>query len=75
MQDPNSLRRLAEIPLFLNIISLAYEGLSAEAIYDLGTHNQRQTLFDTYIRRMFQQRPAIPRYPIRGFGIPPKIRS
>ena len=55
-QDPDSLRYLAETPLFLNIISMAYRGKTAEEIAALGQQGQRVALFDTYIERMFQQR-------------------
>ena len=61
--DPDSLKCLAETPLFLNIMALAFEGRSVAAIQNLGAKNQRQALFDAYIGRMFNQRTNHPRYP------------
>lgn len=57
IQDPDSLHQLVKTPLFLNIISMTYWGKTAAEIAALGQQGQRVALFDTYIERMFQQRP------------------
>lgn len=54
--DPNSLRRLVETPLLLNIIAITFEGKTAEDIRSIETENQKEVIFDKYIERMFKQR-------------------
>ncbi|MDY6941103.1 MAG: protein kinase [Cyanobacteriota bacterium] len=52
-----ALQELAKSPLILNIITLAYRGMSPDSLPKIPTlEAQRQHLFDTYIRRMFDRR-------------------
>ncbi|HEY9818250.1 MAG TPA: NACHT domain-containing protein, partial [Candidatus Obscuribacterales bacterium] len=61
--DPDSLQFLAQTPLFLNIMALAYQAKTVDQIRAMPAQNQRQALFDAYINRMFAQRPDRPCYP------------
>jgi len=59
LQANEALQSLAQSPLILNIMSLAYQNTSAEALRDseLVTNKaRRKQLFDTYIARMFNRR-------------------
>jgi hypothetical protein len=59
LQDDSTLQELAEIPLMLSIMTLAYQGASVEDLQALDTVKaRRQHLFDTYVRRMFERRRA-----------------
>lgn len=62
--DP-ALRELAETPLMLGIMSLAYQGepVDAPALTDASPENHRRHLFDTYIAKMFARRKPDPRFP------------
>lgn len=53
-----ALRSLAQSPLMLNIMSLAYHNLSSDAINDsaMSLEEKRRHLFDAYIDRMLNRR-------------------
>ena len=56
--DP-ALQELAETPLVLSIMTLAYQGVSVEDLQVLDTvEARRQHLFDAYVQRMFERRGA-----------------
>jgi eukaryotic-like serine/threonine-protein kinase len=58
--DPE-LRQLLRSPLRLHVVTLAYHGRPAPALYAHGSLEQRQAwLWDAYIKRMFEQRPLDP---------------
>lgn len=59
LRSDEALRSMAQSPLILNIMSLAYQNTSAEDLSDpaLATDKaRRQHLFDTYIARMFNRK-------------------
>jgi hypothetical protein len=57
------LQEMAQYPLFLSIIPLAYSDLASTDLQTLTTPQaRRQHLFDTYIERMFQRRAKDMRY-------------
>lgn len=53
-----TLQELARSPLILNIIILAYRGMSITEFPDMNLEKRRQHLFDNYIKRMFDRRSA-----------------
>lgn len=54
LQHDKPLQELAETPLMLNVMALAYEGKSVEEIQGFDTVKaRRRSLFDEYIRKMF----------------------
>lgn len=64
LQDDASLRELAETPLLLSVMILAYRGLSRADLARFDSLEARRThLFDTYIERMFKRRGVNQRYP------------
>ena len=61
-KDP-MLQELAQSPLMLSIMTLAYRGISVEDLQPLGTTADRHKhLFDTYVQQMFKRRGADKRY-------------
>ena len=53
------LQELAKSPMMLNVMTLAYRGISLEQLQPLATiEDRRKHLFSTYIRQMFQRRGA-----------------
>ncbi|MEO8395361.1 MAG: hypothetical protein ABI700_20365, partial [Chloroflexota bacterium] len=57
--DPD-LHKLAESPLMLSIMTLAFRGLHSEDLPPLQSiEAQRRRLFETYTRRMFDRRPLL----------------
>ena len=59
LQHDPTLQELAETPLMLSIMTLAYQDVSVENLQVLHTvEARRQHLFDTYVRRMFERRRA-----------------
>ncbi|MBD2186295.1 protein kinase [Planktothrix sp. FACHB-1355] len=50
------LQELARSPLMLNIITLAYRGMSITELPSMNLEERRQHLFDNYIIRMFARR-------------------
>jgi len=60
-----ALREMAQSPLILNIMSLAYQDTSSESLIDplLNTQEARtKHLFDTYITRMFNRKTGEQKY-------------
>ena len=58
LEQDSVLREMAETPLFLSIMTLAYYGKSADVLasQNLNTvETRRKHLFDTYIRQMFER--------------------
>jgi WD40 repeat protein len=54
LQYDHTLQTLAETPLMLNVMSLAYQGKSVETLHSFGTvEERRQHLFAEYVERMF----------------------
>jgi eukaryotic-like serine/threonine-protein kinase len=54
LQHDEPLQELAETPLMLNVMALAYEGKSVEEIRGFDTvEARRRNLFDEYVRKMF----------------------
>jgi DNA polymerase III delta prime subunit len=63
LQEDPLLWELLDTPLMLTIVTLAYAGLPTEALRTRGTLvEQRQSLFATYVSRMFQRRGSSSRY-------------
>ena len=63
LQEDPLLWELLDTPLMLTIVTLAYAGQPAEALRTRGTLvERRQSLFATYVDRMFQRRSAVTRY-------------
>ncbi len=63
LQHDTELQELARSPLILNIMTLAYQGVSTtELSLESATQTRRQHLFDTYIQRMFGRREVAPIY-------------
>jgi len=57
LQDDPLLWELLDTPLMLTVVTLAYAGQPAEALRTRGTlAERRQSLFATYVERMFQRR-------------------
>lgn len=59
VREDGELRHLAETPLILNVMTLAYAGLSEADLHDpaLDTVEERRDhLFQTYVDRMFERR-------------------
>jgi len=61
VKTDSQLLELASSPLMLNIITLAYRGMSLDELPQMNLDQRRQHLFDTYIERMFHRRGD--RYP------------
>lgn len=59
LRDDQALRELAETPLMLSIMSLAYQG-EESPVFDrpAAVDERRFQLFETYIQRMFERRTA-----------------
>ncbi len=56
LREDKTLQELAETPLILSIIALAYKGRKPEELAVSGNlEAQRKHLFDTYITRMFER--------------------
>jgi MFS family permease len=56
LQDDKPMRELSRSPLMLNIMTLAYEGVSTEDLQKLDTiEARREHLFNKYIDRMFNR--------------------
>jgi eukaryotic-like serine/threonine-protein kinase len=65
IQADDPLRSLAQSPLILNIMTLAYQNASAEALIEatLNTNeDRRRHLFDAYISRMFKRKAGTAQY-------------
>lgn len=63
MAEDAALRELADTPLMLAIMALAYQGLPLETLRtQLSLEARRRHLFDTYIERMFARRHGNSRY-------------
>jgi DNA polymerase III delta prime subunit len=57
LQHDPVLQEMAESPLMLSIMTLAYSGLAVANLQTLATPEaRRQHLFDTYVERMFERR-------------------
>lgn len=59
LQTDEALKSMAQSPLILNIMSLAYQNTSAEALSDPALNSneaRRRHLFDTYVARMFKRK-------------------
>jgi hypothetical protein len=64
-RDP-TLQELAETPLMLSVITLAYRGRSVEDLQTLETTvARRKHVFESYVQRMFERRGADQPYPQR----------
>jgi len=53
-----TLQELTQCPLTLNIIALAYQGMSVESLPSSSLSERRHHLFNTYIERMFNRKGA-----------------
>ncbi|MBD2461747.1 NACHT domain-containing protein [Oscillatoria sp. FACHB-1407] len=63
LHQDEELQALAQSPLMLSIMTLAYQGCAVEEIKHSGTIvDYRHRLFDAYIERMFQRRSTTQRY-------------
>jgi len=63
LKKDTTLQELAQSPLMLSIMTLAYRGISVEDLQPLGTTADRHKhLFDTYVQQMFRHRGADKRY-------------
>jgi uncharacterized caspase-like protein len=63
LQTDTQLQELAKSPLMLNIIAIAYQGMSIEDLPRMNLEEGRQHLFNAYIERMFSRRGGDKRYP------------
>ncbi|MEW6495595.1 MAG: AAA-like domain-containing protein [Cyanobacteriota bacterium] len=63
LQTDTQLQELAKSPLMLNIITLAYQGMSIEDLPSMNLEERRQHLFNAYIERMFNRRGVDSLYP------------
>lgn len=57
------LQDLAESPLMLSIMALAYQGVSASELAQMIKEEQQKHLFDLYIQKMFDRRIGKQSYP------------
>jgi len=65
VQRDGALKSMAQSPLILNIMSLAYQNVSADALSDSTFDTdeaRRKHLFDTYITRMFNRKAGGQKY-------------
>lgn len=63
LEEEQSLQELAQSPLMLNIMVLAYQGVSAQDLPTLNPEEDRcKQLFDLYIERMLKRRGVDQRY-------------
>ncbi len=63
LRDDEALHELAETPLLLSIMSLAYKGVAADELQRPDTlERHRHHLFETYIDRMYRRRGDKPAY-------------
>jgi hypothetical protein len=59
LRNDSALQEMAETPLMLSIMALAYRGLPADGALEKGTPEERRKhLFDTYVERMMHRRGA-----------------
>lgn len=56
------LQELAKSPLMLNIMAIAYQGMSLADLPNLNLEERRHHLFNTYIERMFNRKGPSRRY-------------
>ena len=63
LQTDAILQELAQSPLMLNIMTLAYQGMSIEELPTSNLEQLRQHLFNAYVERMFNRRAANSLYP------------
>jgi len=56
LQTDPVLQELAQSPLMLNIITLAYQGMTPEELPELSLEARREHVFDNYIQRMLARR-------------------
>jgi hypothetical protein len=56
LQTNFALQDLAESPLMLSIMALAYQGVSASELAEMTEEEQQKHLFDRYIQKMFDRR-------------------
>jgi hypothetical protein len=59
LQKDTALQSMAQTPLMLSVMSLAYRDMPAKALDEQATgslEERRQRLFDTYIQRMFERK-------------------
>ncbi|MBU0703467.1 MAG: NACHT domain-containing protein [Chloroflexi bacterium] len=57
LHNDTALQELAQSPLMLSIMALAYKGMSVEDLQSLDTiETRRRHTFDAYVQRMFQRR-------------------
>lgn len=62
IQADKTMQELAKSPLMLNIMTLAYQGLSVTDLPEMNLEERREHLFDKYIQRMFARRSASNQY-------------
>jgi DNA polymerase III delta prime subunit len=63
LQYDTTLQELAQSPLMLSVMTLAYQGMSVEDLGSLDSiEARRKHVFDTYMQRMFERRKADKRY-------------
>jgi signal peptidase I len=63
LQTDTALQELAQTPLMLSVMALAYEGLAPAELLQMNVEEQHKHLFDKYIERMFVRRRDDRRYP------------
>jgi hypothetical protein len=57
------MQELAQTPLMLSVMALAYEGISAQELPQMNLEERRTHLWDKYINRMFERRRGERIYP------------
>jgi eukaryotic-like serine/threonine-protein kinase len=70
LQQDTELQQLAETPLFLSIMVMAYQGDSVSQVNTTdATQTRRKQIIDAYIKRMFVRREVKPLYsPVKTVG-------
>jgi DNA polymerase III delta prime subunit len=58
LHEDAEMRVFANTPLLLNIVTLAYQGADTSGLVGQPPEERRRRLFDTYVQRMLERRPA-----------------
>lgn len=62
LNQDTQLQQLAQSPLILNIMAIAYQGMPLNDLPQPNSSDAHQHLFNTYIERMFQRKLSSPSY-------------
>ncbi len=56
LRSDKNMQELAQSPLMLSIMTLAYQGMKITELPEMNLEERRQHIFDKYIQRMFERR-------------------